>query len=260
MHPSKDLSSLQEFYGNTFSNHEKITDLSNYELIKYLQQQFNHQENSIPFSDKVAGKKAFDLLLSEYTETMKDGIEAKNLQLVRDGIADQLTVAHFLAFKIDGLHNVVSEEPLSKNSTFEEYRAQTEVAFNKLQASFYGDDAEIANLDLARYIQVVGNVPQNSNIDIDYDLLSVTFSSLTKICEDKVVADQTLQAYADKGYDVHIESVPSGFAIFTSSDFEIKVKNSDNTERTEVVPKGKFLKSIYKLDPFFKPIQCGADW
>lgn len=30
--------------------------------------------------------------------------------------------------------------------------------------------------------------------------------------------------------------------------------------RTEIVPKGKFLKSIYKLDPYFGEIDFKAQW
>lgn len=252
------LAQMQSFYGDVYSLHEPITKMRPYDYICYLQQQFNHVENSIAFEDKHAIKTVFDLLESEYNETL-DAITDKNIELLRDGIADQLTLAHFLAFKIAGLFDLSNDIVAQPTQTIAEYRTKLEAAFKAFEQSLYGDDTELSNAELANYITAVLSFPIDTNINMDQDLLSVTFASLSKVCSTQDIAEKTLKFYQDKKYDVHIAPVPNGLAIFVSNDCEIEV-NSGAGVRTEIMPKGKFLKSIYKLDPYFGEIDFKAVW
>lgn len=252
------LAQMQEFYGDVYTAHEAITQMRPYDYICYLQKQFNHVENSINFNDKTSAKKAFDLLESEHNETL-DAIADKDIVLLRDGIADQLTIAHFLAFKIDGMFDLSSDLLVKHTKTIAEYRQKLEAAFEVLKQSFMGDDVESANAELANFITAVLSFPLETNINNDDDLLSVTFASLSKVCPNQDVAEKTLKFYQDNKYDVHIAPVPNGLAIFVSDDCEIEVKSGSGV-RTEIVPKGKFLKSIYKLDPYFSEIEFKAQW
>lgn len=252
------LAQMQAYYGEVYTSHESITEMRPYDYICYLQKQFNHVENSVNFNDKTSAQKAFDLLESEHKETL-DAIAEKDIVLLRDGIADQLTISHFLAFVIDGMFDLSSDLLVKPTKTISEYRQQLEEAFKIFKQSFMGDDVETANAELANFITAVLSFPLETNINSEDDLLSVTFSSLSKVCPNQDVAEKTLKFYQDNKYDVHIAPVPNGLAIFVSNDCEIEVK-SKSSVRTEIVPKGKFLKSIYKLEPYFSEIEFKAQW
>lgn len=248
-----DTTPLKAYYGKVFDIHAHILGMSAYEMISYLQAQFNHKENDIAFDDKDALEKAFRLLVSENNETRNDGLTPKNLNLIRDGIGDQLTIAYFLGFKVDGLKDESFSHitPLVPAS-YTEYCAEADECVNKLSHALL----ETNNKELAQeaYVQLLANlynIPEFSRFDPTYDLIDITFSSLSKICPDMETAEATLESYKNKGYVVHIDKVPSGYAIFVSEDCVVN---------GEAIPKGKFLKSIHKLDPMLTHIDEDTVW
>lgn len=244
---------LAQHYGSIFKAHQIITTLSQYEMVCYLQKQFNHKENDIDFNQKDEFSKAFRLLTSENTEMRNEGLIPKNITKMRDAIGDQITVAFFLCFKINGLkyesfHHISPLIP----SSYSEYCDQVDNALEQLkEACFEKNDASLAQDKMNNYLACLYTPPSFSAFNINDDLLDITLSSLSKVCIDEEVAKKTLAAYQERNYIAHIEKVPSGFGIFVSEDCIIK---------GEKIPKGKFLKSLFLIDTLLPEINENSIW
>lgn len=247
------VAALENYYGEILTQHQQILDLSNYEMICHLQQQFNHQENTTAFNDKEALDKNFKLLESENKEMRVVGLEPRSLKMLRDAIGDQITVALFLAFKVDG----ITFEPFAHISplipqSYADYCDQVDNALADLKEALFTTSSEdLAQDRLNHYLACLHTLPEFSQIDIAADLTDITLASLSKICPSQEVADETLAAYLSGGYKAHIEKVPSGFGIFVSEDCLIK---------GEVRPKGKFLKSLYQKEAQLADIEENSVW
>lgn len=253
-----DTTTLQAFYGPIFTANKHILDMSAYKMISYLQEQFNHVENGTEFSDKTKLEKEVRLLTSESEETRNDGLEPKNLKMIRDGIADQLTVAYFLAFKVNGFEykEVDLTDPTPKSYT--EYCEATEATLKSFEnACFKDDNIELANDLLNKLIAQLYNTPDFIAFNVDFDLIDVTFSSLSKICtatEDltaEQVAEKTLAAYLERGYKAEIQKTAAGYGIFVTEDCVVKGQN---------IPSGKFLKSLFLLEPVLADVAEESVW
>lgn len=253
-----DTTPLQAYYGATFTANQHILNMTPAKMIAYLQEQFNHVENGTEFSDKTKLEKEFRLLLSESKETRVDGLEQKNLTMIRDGIADQLTIAYFLAFKVNGFEFEPLDLDISAPKSYSEFCDNTEATINKLSdACFKKDDIKAANYHLNYLIAQLYITPEFSAFNIDYDLTDTTFSSLSKICTatDELtaieVANKTLAAYLERGYKAEIRETAAGYGIFVLEDCTVK---------GEIIPAGKFLKSLYLLDPVLADIKEDSVW
>ena len=248
---------MKLYYPHATAN-KTILDMPANEMIAYLQMQFNHVENGTEFSDKAKLKNEFKLLTDESEETRNDGLIPKNLEMIRDGIADQLTIAYFLAFKVNGFIFEPVELDLPAPKSYTEYCEGTEATIKALKAACFEED-DIAQADalLNKLIAQLYLVPEFCAFDVDFDLIDITFSSLSKICtatEDltaEQVAEQTLNKYQERGYKAEIQKTSAGFGIFVSEDCEIKGK---------IVPKGKFLKSLFLLDPILADVKEESVW
>lgn len=244
---------LANHYGVVYQQHKQITDMTPYEMVCYLQRQFNHNENDLKFGDKEGIAKAFKLLTSENNEMHVEGLKPKDLKMLRDAIADQITIAYFLAFKIDQLHfeNFQHIKPLIPRS-YTEYADQIDTVIGELQHALLEQNSpDVAQDHLTHLLACLHNLPEASVVDLDEDLLDITFASLSKVCANQEIADRTLAAYQERGYVCHIEQVPNGFGIFVTEDCTI---------RDEVIPKGKFLKSLELISPILAPVHENPVW
>lgn len=247
------IAALKQHFDQTFDANSKIIEMTPYEMICHLQTQFNHKENSIPFDDKEQLELAFRLLKNENDETRDDGLIPRNLKLLRDGIADQLTIAYFLAFKVEGLkqeshHHIHPKIP----NTYTEYCQAVDEWVERLEdALFSKNNREEAQNCYLNLLANLYNLPEFSNIDPHLDLIDTTFSSLSKICSTEEIANRTLEAYKEKGYKCHIEKTPTGWGIFITEDSFVK-----NT----MFPRGKFLKSLYLIEPLMEDIDEDTVW
>lgn len=253
-----DTTTLEAFYGPIFTANKHILDMPAIEMIAYLQMQFNHFENGTEFSDKIKLKNEFKLLTDESEETRKDGLAPKNLTMIRDGIADQLTIAYFLAFKVNGFKYEPVELNLSAPKSYTEYCERTEATIQGLKAAcFETNDIADANFLLNRLIAQLYTVPEFSAFNVDFDLIDITFSSLSKVCtatEDltaEQVAEKTLSAYQERGYKAEIQKTSAGYGIFVTEDCEVNDKT---------IPKGKFLKSLFLLEPVLADVKEETVW
>lgn len=253
-----DTTTLEAFYGKIFVANKNILDMPANEMIAYLQMQFNHTENGTEFSDKAKLEKEVRLLTSESDETRNDGLTPKNLKMIRDGIADQLTIAFFLAFKVNGFKYEKLELSAPAPKSYTEYCECTEAtieAFKK--ACFETNDIADANFLLNNLIAQLYLVPEFSAFDVDFDLIDITFSSLSKICtatDDltaEQVAEKTLAAYLERGYKAEIQKTSAGYGIFVTEDCVVK---------DESIPSGKFLKSLYLLEPVLADVKEESIW
>lgn len=253
-----DTTELKAFYGDIFTAHQNILTLPFHEMIAYLQKQFNHVENATDFNDKAKLEKEFRLLTSEANETRNDGLIPKNLKMIRDGIADQLTIAYFLAFKVNGFtfENVEVNSPTPKSYT--EYCEATEKTIEELKAAcFTSNDLQLANEKLNHLIAQLWNKPDFSAFSIEVDLIDVTLSSLSKVCTAsesetaEQVAERTLAAYKERGYIAHISKTEAGYGIFITEDCVVKGEN---------YPAGKFLKSLYYVDALLPDVREESVW
>lgn len=229
----------------------QVCGMSGYDMVCLLQQQFNHSENDLNLTQEVEVKNSFDLLISENEET-RDAILNRDFNELRDGIGDQLTIAHFLAFKINGLEEPKVSKCSVKPKTYQEHYDFCTQKMNELQNALLSkkniDQAQIA---LNEFVSQLYNVPECSKFNIDDDLLEITISSLGKICETLELAEQTLKAYREKGYVVHIEKSHNGYVILVSEDCIVNEKH---------IPKGKFLKSLKYVEVSFKDIDEVPEW
>lgn len=229
----------------------QVYGMSAYEMVCLLQQQFNHNENDLNLDQKVQVKNAFDLLISENQET-KEAILQHDFKELRDGIGDQLTVGHFLAFKINGLHEAeITKCPIKPKSYQQHYDFCT-AKLKKLQKALQVENnIDSAQIALNEYISELYNVPEFTKFNVDDDLLEITISSLGKICENYELAEKTLKAYQEKGYIVHIEQSDNGYIILVSQDCVVNGK---------FIPKGKFLKSLNFIEVEFKAVEEDSIW
>lgn len=249
---------LNAYYGKVFDAHKHILEKSAYEMICYLQRNFNHKKDGVDFNDKALLEKKIRLLKSEMNETRNDGLVPQNLKMIRDGIADQLTVAYFLAFVVNGLEYKAVELDIEYPKSYTEYCERTEVAFSEFEkACFELDDINKASDALNKMIALLYHKPLFSAFSAEYDLIDVTLSSLSKVCtatEDltaEEVAERTLAAYKERGYIAHIEKTEAGYGIFVTEDCVIK---------EEAIPQGKFLKSLFLLDPILADVEEQSVW
>lgn len=244
---------LEQHYKLVFKQYQQILEMDAYNMVCHLQQQFNHLENSTPFENKEALEKNFMLLESENKEMRAGGLNRHDMIEFRDGIADQITVALFLAFKVDG----IQFEPFQHISplipkTYAEYCDQVDSALADLKEAMFSKNSKDQSQDrLNHFLARLYTLPEFSKIDIMTDLTDITFSSLSKLCSTLEIAEQTLAAYHERGYKAHIEKVPSSYGIFVSDDCYIK---------GELIPKGKFLKSLYLIKPILKEIKEDTIW
>lgn len=229
----------------------QVYGMSGYDMVCLLQKQFNHNENDLSLDQEVQVKNAFDLLISENEET-KDAIIGLDFKELRDGIGDQLTVAHFLAFKINGLKEAELFECPIKPTTYQQHYDLCTVKLSKLENALLKDkNIESAQKALNEYISELYNVPAFTQFNVDDDLLEITISSLGKVCETLELAEKTLSAYQEKGYVVHIEQSEHGYVILVSEDCVVKGKH---------IPKGKFLKSLNYVEVEFKEVEETPLW
>lgn len=249
---------LKAYYGKVFDAHSHILELSAYEMICYLQENFNHKENSVDFHNKDTLEKKFRLLKSELNETINDGLNPKNLKMIRDGIADQLTVAYFLSFVVDGFKYEDVSLDLDHPKSYTAYCGRLKDIYGELEkASFETNDVKLASDTLNKMIALLYHKPLFSSFSTEYDLIDVTFSSLSKICtaiddlSANEVAERTLVAYKERGYKAHIEPTKAGLGIFVTEDCEVK---------GEAIPQGKFLKSLFLLDPILAELEEDSVW
>lgn len=249
---------LKDYYGKVFHAHQHILNDSAYEMICYLQRNFNHKKDGVDFNDKANLEKKIRLLKSEVNETRNDGLVPQNLEMIRDGIADQLTVAYFLAFAVNGFEYEAVELAWEHPKSYTEYVERIEATFSDFEkACFEADDVNKASDMLNKMIALLYHKPLFSAFSIEYDLIDVTLSSLSKICTATAdltaqeVAERTLAAYKERGYHAHIEETEAGYGIFVTEDCEIK---------GEVIPQGKFLKSLFLLDPILAEVKEETVW
>lgn len=220
-------------------------------MVCLLQKQFNHRENTISIDQQDILRDKFKLLTDENKET-KVGIEAHDYDELRDGIGDQLTVAHFLAFVIDGLVEGTVSKDVPKPVTYFEYHDLCTSKLNSLEnALFVEKNIESAQKAMDAYISALYSIPETAKFDVDADLLEITISSLGKICETKELAERTLSAYQERGYVVHIEQSESGFVIIVSEKCIVSEK---------VIPKGKFLKSLEYIEVSLAETDEAPNW
>lgn len=244
-----------------------INEMSNYDLIVFLQKQFNRKENEIKSGDLRKMDSAFELLRSECQETV-DAVKNKNFALLRDGVGDQITVAHYLAFVVEDLVNEeVVTLPLEKRAvTYTDYINRVKAKLDALDLVLVGhkNQLEIGTELVAskaskeekqkafrEYMTELHSLPPSSKIDIRHDLLEITFSSLSKICLTEEIAQQTLEKYQSKGYKVHIAKSESGWVILSSADHYVG---------EDFIPSNKFLKSINWLECVFDEIDEKPQW
>lgn len=229
----------------------QVCGMSGYDMVCLLQQQFNHSENDLNLTQEVEVKNSFDLLISENEET-RDAILNRDFNELRDGIGDQLTIAHFLAFKINGLEEPKVSKCSVKPKTYQEHYDFCTKKMNELQNALLSEkNIDQAQIALNEFVSQLYNVPECSKFNIDDDLLEITISSLGKICETLELAEQTLKAYQEKGYVVHIEKSHNGYVILVSEDCIVNEKH---------IPKGKFLKSLKYVEVSFKEIDEVPEW
>ena len=88
-------------------------------------------------------------------------------------------------------------------------------------------------------------------------MIDITFSSLSKICTAtdgltaEQVAEKTLAAYLERGYKAEIQKTSAGYGIFVTEDCVVKGEN---------IPAGKFLKSLYLLEPALADVKEESVW
>lgn len=224
----------------------QVYGMSGYDMVCLLQKQFNHKENDLNLDQEAQVKNAFDLLISENEET-RDAILEHDFKELRDGIGDQLTVAHFLAFKINGLKEATLLECPIKPTNYQQHYDLCTSKLTKLQnALLIEKNIELAQEALNEYISELYNVPVFTQFNVDDDLLEITISSLGKVCENLDLAEKTLKAYQERGYVVHIEQSEHGYIILVSEDCVVNGK---------IIPKGKFLKSLDFVDVEFTNVE-----
>lgn len=229
----------------------QVCEMSGYDMVCLLQQQFNHSENDLNLTQEVEVKNAFDLLISENEET-RDAILNRDFKELRDGIGDQLTIAHFLAFKINGLEEPKISDCTVKPKTYQEHYDFYTQKMNELQNALLSEkNIDKAQIALNEFVSQLYNVPASCKFNIDDDLLEITISSLGKICETLELAEQTLKAYQEKGYVVHIEKSHNGYVILVSEDCIVNKKH---------IPKGKFLKSLKYIEASFSDVDEVPEW
>lgn len=229
----------------------QVCGMSGYDMVCLLQKQFNHKENDLNLDQEVQVKNAFDLLISENEET-RDAIQDHDFKELRDGIGDQLTVAHFLAFKINGLNEATLLVRPNKPTNYQQHYDFCTSKLTKFQnALLIEKNIELAQEALNEYVSELYNVPESAQFNVDDDLLEITISSLGKICESLELAEKTLKAYQEKGYIVHIEQSEHGYIILVTEDCVVKGKN---------IPKGKFLKSLEFIEVEFESVEETPIW
>lgn len=229
----------------------QVHGMSGYDMVCLLQKQFNHKENDLNLDQEVQVKNAFDLLISENEET-RDAIKEKDFKELRDGIGDQLTVAHFLAFKINGLNEATLLECPIKPTSYQQHYDLCTSKLNKLQSALLVEkNITLAQEAMNEYISELYNVPESTQFNVDDDLLEITISSLGKVCESMELAERTLKAYQERGYVVHIEQSEHGYIILVSEDCVVKEKH---------IPRGKFLKSLEFIEAVFKDVEEKPLW
>ena len=229
----------------------QVCGMSGYDMVCLLQKQFNHSKNDLELTQEVDVKSTFDLLISENEET-RDAILNRDFKELRDGIGDQLTIAHCLAFKINGLEEPKISKCMVKPKTYQEHYDFCTKKMNELQNALLCEkNTEQAQIALNEFVSQLYNVPESSKFNIYEDLLEITISSLGKICETLELAEQTLKAYQEKGYVVHIEKADNGYVILVSEDCMVNGKH---------IPKGKFLKSLKYIEVVFSDVDETPEW
>lgn len=244
-----------------------ILAMSNYEMIVFLQKQFNRKENEIKNGELKKIDSAMELLRSECTET-EDAIKERNFSLLRDGIGDQITVAHYLAFVVEDLvdEQIILLPQEQRAETYTEYQKRVKAKLDALdfvlvgakQQNNIGTEIIASNSSkdekqkaFREYMVELHSLPQCSQIDIRSDLSEITFSSLSKICTSEANANETLQAYQKKGYSVHIAEAEYGWVILSSEDQQVG---------KDFIPKNKFLKSTNWIETQFDEINEAPLW
>lgn len=245
--------SYEEIRASVLAKFPTVPVISNYEMIVLLQKQFNHKENDTPSTDVKLLNAVFQLLREENKET-NDEAAAKNFEKFRDGIGDQITIAHCIAFKFAALtdqpFDLLPDDQRPQNYT--EYcnnvNAKLAVLDDVLvgkRVSNEGDITEQIILSTAsneekqkafsEYMTALHSLPLSSKINLREDLIEITLSSLSKICKTEEIAQKTLEAYQQKGYIVHIEESENGWVIKVSEDCIVG---------GQPIPKNKFLKAL----------------
>lgn len=259
----------QEKRAEVLAKFPAIPSASNYEMVVTLQKQFNRIENDIAANDLTRLDAAMHLLREENRET-NDDAEALNFDKFRDGIGDQVTIAHYLAFNLADLNN--AEFPLlddaERPTTYTEYRENVNAklkTFDQLVVGkkIYGQDNQLLEIEpssatkeekqaaFIEYMTALHSLPLDSKINIREDLIEITLSSLSKICKTEEIAQQTLAAYQEQGYKVHIEKSENGWIILVSEDCTVKGNH---------IPKNKFLKALGWYEACLPEINDSVAW
>lgn len=250
----------------------QIPSMSNYEMVIFLQKQFNHKENDTSSTDLVGLDSAMHLLREENRETNTDA-ERLDFEKFRDGIGDQVTIAYFLAFKLADLRdeNFPLLEENKRPNNYTEYRNNVNEKLRVLDNLVVGLKQEVGIKDgitqyeikpsdatveqkqaaFREYMTALHSLPLSSKINIRNDLIEITLSSLSKICKTYEIAEQTLKQYQDKGYLVHIEKSENGWIILVSEDC---VVNGD------FIPQGKFLKAVDWQESVLEKLDEDINW
>lgn len=260
--------SYQEKRAEVLAKFPTVPSMSNYEMVVLLQKQFNHKENDTLTTNVTGIDSAMHLLREENRETNDDAAR-KDFDKFRDGIGDQVTIAHFIAFKLADLRD--AEFPLladaERPKNYTEYRENVNAKLEVLDLLVVGKKEvtedntlkitpptatqEEKQAAFVEYMTALHSLPVESKIDIRADLIEITLSSLSKICKTEQVAQETLASYQAKGYIVHIEKSENGWIILVSQDC---------TVNDTFIPKGKFLKSNQWVEAVLPELNDTVAW